>query len=505
VREMKDRIKNSQPRCFDLDGITKIKVVLITTILIISASVAGGTVGTDRQKQGQDFGETVGQEITVIPDNSDTNFIAGGTYTIGVKSEVLGSDFLENLNPFGESGVENPRIDTRLLSPSNAEIVNNPQEQDPDTTVKVENSQYVHLTTKGDQKFVAGDEYMFFLRIRIPTNTDSSFLRVEIEVHGNGDTEEKVIRYPITSLRDTDENTPEALADAAQAKANLVENYRIMYDQIFNQYSLNENMGTRLAEAYSIYSAEIMKSSLTQMVGVVSSSVETASKVKEANDQFQGGSAEAEVGGLAVAQAQQLQSQIRLDNIQRTSGVTDVTKALKRLEELYRQEADYWESGNREQLREVLNKERRVLCVEKSHTDSDLCLHSPDYTGGGTQDLAAKVSEAESPSLHSFLFSLNKFVVEEDRRIENNRKSLARKPAPNVRTGSSESEIEKRLNSLSVGEEISVTFRVTNGQSGGPTEEGYLSVSHSTNLDLVKKKKFQLANLERLVYLQDGV
>ncbi|WP_340102154.1 PKD domain-containing protein [Salinibaculum salinum] len=438
--------------------------IFLICLLMISSMTVSGVVTTE-SRQNEAFGEEINQEISLDP-APGTTYKAGGSYWFNLRSSVLSSGFFET------KSVSDAYITVTVTSPNGATIESVPESSSGGyTNVGRGGENSIHM---GGSQLQAGEEYRFPFKVKLPASKTSETLKIKITASGNDKKVQKTVRYPVQPTMDTEASTPKSLSKSAQARAKLVKQYRLMYNDIFNSGGLEENRQQAISQAFSIYSKEIVETAIVETTATYVPVVGYAAKIDELNSIGRGEDAASQVGDISNGLVGELKKQMALDSVQRASD-GNVSKGLRQLEKQYNEEAQAWEQRDYEKVRRILKKERQILCNKKPSFDFE-CLTE------GVDDMPA-AAKTDHPNLYDFLVSLNRFLFVEENRIQNNRLPLTRTPKPSVAI-EEKSKVRQQLRRLSPDETMAVTFTVINGPRAGPSDKGYLSLSHSQNLNI---------------------
>jgi len=386
---------------------------------------------------------------------TDVQVPPGGEYTLAVtlpdKGEVTGPEF------------------TTTVSGANAEVVAaySVRSGGFSSADKVDTSTDPTFIKYSTDRILTYDT--IFLTISVP---DSASIGETISVVSNYQGDESPT-LPGGEFDLTESVNPEVrglsssmslMAPQADQRATIAEKYLESYKNVENNEAVfNDILYQTLISGFTTAGIEIAKSYVSGPIGV-------ALDAKEAYDTIIGG------GGAVDETFSILDSFIdeisSFDNTVTNYGKTG--DSLAQLAEHQRSEAQAWRDNNRTGVIDALESQERITYLCGSNYD-DLCVR------GQAKKEQSYITDSES--LMRYYDGVMSYAIEDYNHITDQLLPVARRPDVTVGTNASHSTIGSNLDSLGVGEQTTVEFTVEN--SGGVSDNGYLTVSHASSLEIV--------------------
>lgn len=447
---------------------------------------AGATSGSGPLFPAIDPRDPPEQHVSFAPNSSKIDLHPGGTYRVLVTIDV------GKPGVFKKRVIKRPEIDLSVQGDGvTIESASSPVDDYSQRSPKNLPSGTTAVTfTNPNSYFEPTSQHTVLLSMHVPEGTTSDAVTIRARTNSaNGPERSTTVDYQVSQASP---RSMEALANAAEARAALARAYQTTYETVLTHEPWDKTVEGAMREAFTRVAFEAM----TIAKITVGSPDELDTYGETIYDMQSGGKyGNGPVGKIAKVN-QKLYNGLRNRlNTWPARNAGNASVPLDKLIELYEAEATAWRNGNRDRARQILYKEQVVLIgyasgnadTFKFKYDRDTDLQRPSLSAqASVQGNALGVDK--SSTTHQFFTGLETFAQSENRHISRNLLPVARNPNPSVTTEPGTKTLGEQLAQLQSGtdDELTVSFTVSNGRNAGlTTNQGYLSISHSKNLDIV--------------------
>ena len=437
---------------------------------------------------------SLGQSVSISPDDDESQpeFVKGGVYTALVNVDVSEDGLIDT------SVVESPALQLSLDSSSSdggAAIVGvasseSGYDQIPDN---IEDTCQTGCTVTSSTAFAAGSRQTVLVRFRIDDTISPDSVTLSATpgtADGDSINLQTEKRTEVTYSIIDSVSSSESMANAAEARKVLASGYNETHDRLFYYEDWDDRFEQDMARAFTVVGNDAAAS----LTG--SSIRKKASKAYELNTNKFGG--DTTVGKISRINHRLILNLMDRMAVDRVDSEGNTSYPLRELARLSQAEADAWRAGNREEVRENLSKKKYVLYGYADGVSSGYELEYEEaielprgaHPNPGLITQAKhqqEIAEQEgNKELVEYFDAVQAFAKSEHEYIRGTAMPMARMPDPHVTLDSSRAELRARLEAADEGQLVSAQFTVSNGDTAGVTSaQGYLSVSHADELDLV--------------------
>lgn len=322
-----------------------------------------------------------------------------------------------------------------------------------------------------------------FVQLEVPGSTSVGgdvTVTAEYEAIDPGIIFDDKLEYSATeSYTLTDATTTfESLARQAENRAKISEKYAEVYQSIISNDDFDTILVRTLTDSFAVIGAEVVKSKLIGPFEAVS----TASDAIEAYETTLGdGGTTKTISGLLSPVIAEL-SDFRSLRLNKVADEDDTGTSLEMLAQYQREEASAWRNGDRDAAMDAIDKQETAICVDDDTNaniyDVDRSQNPCVFRAANKQWNSHWITGKDYKNVREFFSVVMDYAREEQEHLNSQLRPQTNQPDPSVES------TEAKLSNLRVGERTTIDFSVSNSSSGGFSDRGYLSISHSSSLSI---------------------